>query len=312
MVAFASGYNNVSPGDGGGYLTVLDAASGKRLQKIATGAGSADAPSGLARISAWVDTPSDNTVSRLYGGDLLGNVWRFDIDLGNVQRLAQLGQPGAGAQAVTTRPELAVVRRGAAQYPVVAVGTGSLLGASDFANLGHQSIYVLKDSLQTGGAGLGPVRRDRVLVRQSLTVSDGGRSMSTKPVDWASGGGWYVDLNPDGASPGERINVDMEVELGMLKAVGNVPSDAVCSQGGSAWLYALDLATGAVLPGAKVAAIRASEQALLTGVSTLRLGSGVTTTLPADGAGQIGSYADPGTAPLSGRVKRLAWREVAE
>jgi type IV pilus assembly protein PilY1 len=314
VVAFASGYNNVSPGNGGGYLTVLDAASGARLRKIATGAGSAEAPSGLARISAWVDTPSDNTASRLYGGDLLGNVWRFDIDRGSAARLAQLGQPGVGAQAVTTRPELAVVRRGGAQYPVVAIGTGRYLGASDFANLGQQSIYVLKDSLQIDGTGLGQVRRDGVLVRQSLTVREGGRSrsMTTRPVDWARGSGWYVDLDPGGATPGERVNVDMQVELGMLKAVGNVPSDAVCSQGGSAWLYTLDLATGAALPGAAAAAILASDQAMLTGVNTLRLGSGVTTTLAADSAGRIGSYADPGAAPGSSPVRRVDWREVAE
>ena len=315
IVAFASGYNNVGPGDGGGYLTVLKAADGSRLQKIATGAGSADAPSGLARISAWVDSPSDNTASRLYGGDLLGNVWRFDIDRGSAVRLALLGQlNGAGAQPVTTRPELAVVRRGATRYPVVVIGTGSYLGTSDVASTGKQSIYVLKDSLQADGSGLGQVRRDGVLVRQVLAAQDGGRGrgMTAQPVDWARSSGWYVDLDPGGASPGERVNVDMQVELGVLKAVGNVPSGAVCSQGGAAWLYALDLATGAVLPGAAAAGRLASEQSLLTGVSTLRLTGGTTTTLAADSAGRIGSYADPGVPAASGKVRRVDWREVAD
>jgi type IV pilus assembly protein PilY1 len=315
VVAVTSGYNNVSPGDGGAYLTVLDAASGRRLQKIAAGAGSADAPAGLARISAWVDSPSDNTASRLYGGDLLGNVWRFDIDKGSAVLLAQLGRlNGAGTQPVTTRPELAVVRHGGAQYPVVIVGTGSYLGTSDVASTGKQSIYVLKDSLQPDGAGLGQVRRDGVLVRQALSVQDGGRSrsMMAQPVDWASGAGWYVDLDPGGATPGERVNVDMQVELGVLKAVGNVPSGAVCSQGGSAWLYALDLATGAALPGAAAAGTLASGEAMLTGVNTLRLTSGATTTLAADSAGGIASYADPAVPAASGRVKRVDWREVAD
>lgn len=313
VVAFTSGYNNTGPGDGGGYLFVLDAASGRPLHKIATGAGSSDAPSGLARISAWVDSPSDNTASRLYGGDLLGNVWRFDIDKGRAARLAQLGESGGvGTQPVTTRPELAVVRRGGVQYPVVIVGTGSYLGISDMASTGQQSIYVLKDSLQADGAGLGQVRRDGVLVQQTLAVADGGRSMTTQPVDWVRGAGWYVDLDPGGATPGERVNVDMQVELGVLKAVGNIPSVAVCSQGGSAWLYALDLATGAALPGAAAAGILASEQAMLSGVNTLRLASGATTTLAADSAGRIGSYADPVVPPLSGKVKRVDWREVAD
>ena len=311
IVAFASGYNNVSPGNGGGYLTVLNAATGLRLQKIATGAGSIGAPSGLARISAWVDSPSDNTASRMYGGDLLGNVWRFDIDRGSAVRLAQLGElNGAGTQPVTTRPELAVVRRAGASYPVVIVGTGSYLGASDVASTGKQSIYVLKDQLQA--TGLGQVRGDGVLVRQVLGVQDGTRAMTAQPVDWARSGGWYVDLDPGGVSPGERVNVDMQVELGVLKAVGNVPSADVCSQGGAAWLYRLGLASGAVLPGATAAATLVSDQALLTGVSTLRLTGGGTTTLAADSAGGIGSYTDPAVSAGLGKVRRVDWRELAD
>ena len=311
VVALASGYNNVSPGDGGGYLTVLDAATGARLQKIATGAGSADTPSGLARISAWVDSPSDNTAARIYGGDLLGNVWRFDIDDGSAMQLAQLGQVGGvGTQPVTTLPELAVVRRGGATYPLVIVGTGSYLGTSDVASTAQQSLYVLKDSLQA--EGLGQVRREGALVRQVLTTQEGGRGMTTQLVDWSSGAGWYVDLDPDGASPGERIHVDMQVELGVLKAVGNVPSAAVCSRGGSSWLYALDLETGGVVPGASTAGMLASDQALLTGVSTLKLTSGSTITLAGDSAGRVGRYADPAVPAASRKVTRTNWREVTD
>ncbi len=312
VVAFASGYNNISPGDGRGHLYLLDASTGRRLQKIATGAGSSDTPSGLSRINAWVDSPSDNTARRIYGGDLLGNVWRFDIDQGSAVLLAELGQVGAvGLQPVTTRPELAVVRRGAGQYPVVIVGTGSYLGASDVASVGQQSIYVLRDNLQA--TGLGRVRQDGVLVRQTLTTPDsGGRAMTTQAVDWERGNGWYVDLNPGNATPGERVNVDMQVQLGMLKAVGNVPSDSVCSQGGSAWLYTLDLASGAALPGAASAGFLASGEALLTGVNTLRLTSGVTSTLTADSSGRITGYMDPAQPSGWGRVKRVEWREVAD
>jgi len=234
------------------------------------------------------------------------------MDGGSAVRLAQLGQiNGAGTQPVTTRPELAVVRHAGAQFPVVIVGTGSYLGASDIASTGTQSIYVLKDGLDA--TGLDQVRGDGVLVRQVLTVAkDGSRLMTTQPVDWARSGGWYVDLDPGGASPGERVNVDMQVELGVLKAVGNVPSVSVCSAGGSAWLYALDLASGAVLLGAAAAGKLVSDQAMLTGVSTLRLTSGATTTLAADSAGGIGSYADPPVPAGSGKVRRVDWRELAD
>jgi type IV pilus assembly protein PilY1 len=34
----------------------------------------------LSKINAWVDSDLDNTAKVFYGGDLLGNLWRFDID----------------------------------------------------------------------------------------------------------------------------------------------------------------------------------------------------------------------------------------
>ena len=86
-----SGYNNGTDtpadgtngtgGDGSGYLFVLNARTGALLHVFDTKAGSAASPSGLAYISAYVENPQlDNTVQYVYGGDLLGNVWRFDLN----------------------------------------------------------------------------------------------------------------------------------------------------------------------------------------------------------------------------------------
>jgi type IV pilus assembly protein PilY1 len=321
IVAFTSGYNNVGPGDGLGHLYVLNAADGSRLRKMTTSAGGDGTPSGLARISAWVDSPPDNTALRIYGGDLLGNVWRFDINdpgtpaTGDAVLLAELGNVGAvGVQPVTTRPELAVVRSGDARYPVLAIGTGSYLGASDIADTGQQSIYVFRDKLQAGG--LGKLRTPGVLTQQTLAPQSAGqlRGMTGSAVDWARTSGWYVDLNPGNASPGERVNLDMDLQLGVLKAVGNVPSADMCSQGGSAWLYNLDLAAGAAQSGAdgRPVGIMVSGEALLTGIKTLRLAGAATRTLTADSAGRIDSIADPAMPPQPAGVKRVSWRELAD
>ena len=80
VVAITSGYNNVSPGDGKGHLFILNAMTGALLEDIVTAAGDTVTPNGLAKINAWVEYPNNNTAERFYGGDLLGNVWRFDID----------------------------------------------------------------------------------------------------------------------------------------------------------------------------------------------------------------------------------------
>ena len=76
------GYNNtVTGGDGRGYLYILDAVTGVILNRITTGSGSAASPSGLAKIAGWADdAATDNTALAAYGGDLDGNVWRFQLD----------------------------------------------------------------------------------------------------------------------------------------------------------------------------------------------------------------------------------------
>jgi type IV pilus assembly protein PilY1 len=92
VAIFSSGYNNVSPGNGQGYLYVVNLQTGAQISAISTGVGSdtssvagvcatAPCPSGLAPIRAWVDnTRYDNTTTKVYGGDLYGNLWRFDVN----------------------------------------------------------------------------------------------------------------------------------------------------------------------------------------------------------------------------------------
>jgi hypothetical protein len=119
-VAEASGHdrNNVnSPsisGDGGGYLYVVDAFSGKILYKIATYAGDATTTSGLAQINNFIDNAAvSNTTRMVYAGDLLGNIWRFDVNdtiapSGREATLVGVATDTSGTrQPITTKPELA-------------------------------------------------------------------------------------------------------------------------------------------------------------------------------------------------------------
>jgi len=153
VVVFASGYNNTA--DGKGRLFVLDANSGaKMMDPIATTAGSAGTPSGLAKINAWIDSPSNNTATRFYGGDLLGNLWRFDTD-GLVEPhqgallLAKFQLDASTPQPITIKPETVDV----GGMPVVVVATGQYLGTSDIISTTQQSIYGIKDPLTNTGWG---------------------------------------------------------------------------------------------------------------------------------------------------------------
>jgi type IV pilus assembly protein PilY1 len=134
---------------------VLDAATGAILTKVTTGMGDVFTPSGFAKVSAFAtDFRVDNTTTFVYGGDLLGNVFRYNTATNTMQRIAQLfdGSSPPRPQPVTTRPELTRI----AGFNVIFVGTGRLLGASDLQDPAtlvpaedtayQQTVYGIKDT----------------------------------------------------------------------------------------------------------------------------------------------------------------------
>lgn len=319
VVIFTSGYNNVNPGDGRGHLYVLNPYTGAELLKISTSAGDTTTPSGLAKINAWIQDVTDNTAMRIYGGDLLGNVWRFDIDdrygtSGNEATLiAELGKVGSvGVQPITTKPELSEVSPGG--HTAISVATGRYLGTTDLTDTNQQSIYTFKDNLTA--TGLGKVRNTGVLVQQILTTNAARteRAVSTNDVTWTADSGWYVDLNPGNTSPGERVNVDMQLQLGTLTVAGNVPTNDACNLGGYAWLYNFDYRSGHYVAGSDgVAGVRLANNSLVAGLKTIKLTSGKTTMLVTGTDGSIISQGNPssgyGSAPNG---KRVSWRELID
>lgn len=253
VVIVASGYNNINPGDGRGYLYVLDAITGEMIRTIGTGVGTASAPAGLAHIRAWVDaTEIDNTTQRVYGADNLGNVWRFDVngDVGasgyDALQLATLRSGGGAVQPVTSRPELGLV----AGVPLVYVGTGRFLGVSDATSSTGQSIYAIKDALTDTGVG---VPRDNTsFVAQTITAGtcptgaticapgQTVRTGSDNAVNLAVNDGWYVDL-----PSGERVYSDPQLGLGTIAITSNIVQSSACTAGGSSYLNYFDYRSGA-------------------------------------------------------------------
>jgi type IV pilus assembly protein PilY1 len=244
VVLVTSGYNNVSPGDGKGWLFELDLQTGAVLRKIDTGEGSATDPSGLGRISGWNDDPmTDNTTRWVYGADLKGNVWRFDLSTTPITtlKLAELRSGTGVAQRVTTRPELANVDG----KRVVFVGSGSLLGTSDLSSTAIESFYAFKDKPDTATTGYGTTLRT-TLVQQTFSQSGNTRTISSNAVNWNTGSGWFFDF----LTAGERVNVDpktytdAQIAMGRLLVAANIPGTDVCAAGGSSWFYVLDYTTG--------------------------------------------------------------------
>ena len=95
--------------------------------------GSTTTPSGLAKITARVNSPdTDNTATFVYGGDLQGNLWRVNMSGSTmaVSTMATLYDGSGLAQSITTRPEVGQINN----VPIVFVGTGRLLGVTDLQN----------------------------------------------------------------------------------------------------------------------------------------------------------------------------------
>jgi len=240
VVLVTSGYNNTS-GDGKGHLFVLNAETGALIADIATSAGSSTSPAGLAQIAAYASNgQADATVDSVYGGDLLGNVWRFNLkgaaSTWSAVRLATLTSGGT-PQPITSQPELSNVMTLAGMRRIIFVGTGQLLSTTDIQNESVQSFYALVDDLSGSPTVIG---RD-ALTKKTLTDSGNSRNVTGGAVDYTTKKGWYIDF-----PAGERVTTDSQAAFGAIIFTTNFPSPSACSS--ASYLYAVGQATGGEIP----------------------------------------------------------------
>ena len=339
VVILASGYNNYpdngcgGQGDGNGRIFVLDAGSGKLLAEIPTldaqsaPAGTVASPNGLAKLNAWIEDAANPVADRIYGGDMLGNVWRFDFDKRHAPfqaavLLTQLKDASGKPQPVTVKPELAITRSQGVEYPLVLAATGRYLGASDLKDTQQQTLYALKDSLKASGIGnaRGPAMLARTL--SQATGSSGGllagrtiRTVAGERIDWAQKDGWYLDFNPRNTSPGERVNTPMSLSANMLTLATNVPTDNACDAGGRSYLYFMDINTGLQMASAAegMAGLQLVGNTLVAGFSTVGMGAGKTVTLYTGTDARRGTEANPARDSGGGQeLRRAVWREIMD
>ncbi|MBO3705149.1 MAG: hypothetical protein J5X21_01885 [Candidatus Accumulibacter sp.] len=334
VVIVTSGYNNISPGDGGGHLFIIRASDGTLLRTISTGAGDTTTPSGLSRISAWANFPdANNTAQRVYGGDQLGNLWRFDVNgdiplpavppatpVYDAQRLATLKDPAGVAQPITTRPELGKV----GPHAVMFVGTGQLLGTDDLVNSQTQTIYAIKDRLLDVDYGsprpLSPPQTTPTpgsFVAQTLTSATcptgnpfctAGSAIvlgTNNPVDFDVDDGWYADF----PVAGERVNTELRLQLGTLALNTNTPTLGACVPVGVSFAYFFDYSGGGPVDGTNgLSGIRLGDY-LSSAPSVIRLVDGtIKELIRTDAPGTISTPVPTAPSPLD--TRRVSWREL--
>lgn len=241
--------NGINASSGKPVLFVVDIQTGEVIGRISPSGGGYALRNGLMNIAAVAANNTNRIVDTVYGGDMQGNLWKFDLrdaDPAN-WTVAYGGAPvftatrNGVAQPITGGFE---VTRAAGRGYNILFGTGQYFASDDNAvssNSPINSLYSVWDNLSTTVGS----RSD--LVAQEITLgSDGYRYVSKNAVSYVSKRGWYVDLIVGGTVDGERFIGNPRIQSGAVYFNTYVPGQAVCGGGGGVnWRYALNLLTGA-------------------------------------------------------------------
>lgn len=315
VVIVTAGYDNVS---GKGRIFFIDAKTGATVgpaNGISTGVG--DPPgsgqaAGLAQIHAFVKNQNNQVAEQIYGGDLLGNVWRVDVSAmdsyktASAVHFATLTDPSGNAQPITTAPQIEIdINNGVDRF--VFFGTGRLLDVSDLTSPSPpqtQTMYAIRDGTLNEPSTTGLPIAPRLTMK--ATNSDG-----VSAIVGGAPNGWYHDL-PNTTGDSQRIVVDPQSNVNVAAYVGTRVQDDPCIISLPASLYARDYTTGEALTtdtgGGIVASIDFPKG--LVDIETVGM-------IQPDGTqviGIIGSQEIPGIKPapiknkFTGLGTRMSWR----
>jgi type IV pilus assembly protein PilY1 len=298
VVLVTSGYDN---GDAAvanskkGYMWMLNANTGAVIKTFYVDPESgASIESGLAHVAAYLE--SNGKARYVYGGDLQGRLWRFDLeDAGTTvagYKLAMLKDKYGNAQPVTTMPELTQV----GDKRVVMVGTGRLLDSGDFGGTVYNSFYAIADGNTLSNA------RDSLVDRgYTRTANVNQSTVNNSSVSWTSKRGWFIDL-----PSGEHDNTAPVIAYGAVLFVTNKNGGSNCEQ--SSYLYMLDVLSGGLAGKSEWLSTLISDTVGASRVVTLRVRNGdiIATTHRDDNTTQsqstaLGKSLDP---------TRNAWKEI--
>jgi type IV pilus assembly protein PilY1 len=309
VAILTSGYDNA---DGFGYLYFVNPSTGALLEKVKT-----PSPSiGLTQASAFVKDFSDETADSVYVGDMMGQMWRFDLTgtTGSYPQpvlLATVMDPINGlAQPITTAPLIEIHPVTRKRY--VLFGTGVLLAITDVPDTQMQTFYAIIDGNASGFNAI-----SAPITRANLTPVTNSQLSSTTPNPILSTGplGWYTDLGIDAVSGiGWRMVVNPSAFNGIVIFATNLTTATdPCNPKGSGRVYAVDYATVQSVLQPSVAGDPNPPFDTLFAVINLRLaGVNGRPEILAGGNAPNGSNIQQVLANLTGTLatRILNWREI--
>ncbi len=244
----ASGANN---SDGQAYLFNVALDTGLANATVINVDPANETGNGLSD-PAIIDIGGDQATDRVYVGDRLGRMWRWDV--GQATNPTQLVYSAGSTRPIMARPILSFYSQ-TTNDPNVLVyfGTGKLETISDITDLSVQRIYGIKDT----GARNGTPSTALVVDGSLTNATDSTTGTSSTSF---SGSGWYVDLklNTTTGEPGSgntaagaRAIYSGVLVNGMLFITAFTPTNNVCDFGGTPTLLVFNSGTGSA-PGSPV------------------------------------------------------------
>ncbi len=256
VVIVGNGYNSTSQK---AVLYIFNLVTGALVAKLDTGVGNVGSPNGLATPGLF-DSNNDGRVDYIYAGDLLGNVWKFDVSGATVASwtTANAGitpifqardalnqpQPITAPMRITRNDASADVNFG---QRFIHFGTGSYFRTGDPASNAQQTWYGLIDR---GTAING--RTNLVGRTINATGTFNGLPVRTFAVatagDMAGRSGFYIDWpTPPSPATAERVvtasNIFRLAEPTLLVS-SIIPVVDECTPGGNGYLNAINPYTG--------------------------------------------------------------------
>ncbi|MCL2309600.1 MAG: PilC/PilY family type IV pilus protein [Proteobacteria bacterium] len=331
MAILPSGYNNGSGsgqpknGDGKGHLFFVDAETGELMNNgssgdVVTPEGSQSMPLGLVAIGSYTEDYTNQLATTVYGGDQVGNFWRFNLEsthrsdwvkqndpvVGGVQKMATLKDSTGNNQWVTTEP-WPQLDSSATPNRWVFVGTGGFRNENDLLSKTGHTFYAFRDGGQTttdknivnrdarssasscGTSGAGPCGLEPV-TGTYLTYANG-----TPPPARQTDNGWYEDL-PTSTKPTEgsyHITVNPIEAFGVVVYVANKYTGGLVAGTGSG--AGVDPCTDAAFSG------KIYARDFVTGASVLRnSGGALVANIDVDGGIADAVILDTGKTDASG------------
>ncbi len=339
---FGNGYNDLGSGAAKLYILFLDQGMdgtwslGSDYLKISTGVGTTSNRNGLS-TPVLVDSNGNGKVDRVYAGDLMGNLWAFDVSSDNQSGWGVAYKDGATpkalfnasisgvAQPITAKPVVArnpQVTTSPGNKPNILVffGTGQYMVSGDKSSSATQSFYGIWDN---GGSASALPRTRANLVAQTLDTDNSTsdlRVTSDNPVNFGTQYGWRFDL----PTSRERVVTDPKVRGEYVFFTTLIPDTGVCDAKGEGWIMALKLANGggpnkpvfdkdnngevnsADLIDGTYSPSGKRKEGELSAISFVETEDGTMAFTQNNDAELSGEAVDPGT----GSSGRLSWREI--